>query len=218
MHDLSSFAYGLWPAVVLNVVFVLAFALSFFAPRKPVEWRSMGVLAAWLVALFTEMYGFPLTIYLLTTLLGQSYPVLKPFSHVNGHLLAVFLANGSPLVVALIDTVTSLVFFAGIIVMGAGWRQIHGSQGSLVTTGLYARVRHPQYTGLFIVIISMLVQWLSLSSLVMALALLVTYVRLARREERDMEEQFGAAYRVYKESIPAFFPRLLPRRFDMPVL
>jgi protein-S-isoprenylcysteine O-methyltransferase Ste14 len=208
MDDLSAFAYGMWPAVIFNVVFVLAFAFSFLTPRRPVEWRSLGLLAAWVVALFTEMYGLPLTIYALTALLGQAYPVANPFSHENGHLLVVFLAGGSPGLVLLVDSVTSLGFFVGFALMARAWQEIHQAKGELVADGLYARVRHPQYTGLFLIIVSLLVQWPTLPSLLMAPALLVTYIRLARREERDMIARFGERYTLYMKQVPAFVPRL----------
>jgi len=208
MDSMSNFDYGMWPIVLLNVGFILAFAISFLAPRRRVEWRSLGVFAAWLVALFTEMYGFPLTIYLLTGLLGRSYPALNPFSHVNGHLLVALLAPGSEEAVLVIDIVTTLVFLAGFVLMSNAWQQIHKARGELVTDGLYARVRHPQYVGLFLIIGALLVQWPALLSWLMAPVLFVTYVRLARREERELEAQFGEAYRAYKARVPAFFPRL----------
>lgn len=204
---ISSYDYGLWSAVLSNLAFVLLFALSFLAPKRRVEWRSMGLFGAWLAALFTEMYGFPLTIYALTALFGRAYPVLDPFSHKNGHLL-VALAGGSETVWMAIMIFTMALFWTGIVVMAVGWRRVHRARGALVTDGIYARLRHPQYAGLFMVIVSLLIQWPTIPSLLMAPVLFRTYIRLARREEHEMEEQFGEAYRLYKARVLGFIPRL----------
>ncbi len=165
----------------------------------------MGVFAAWIVALFTEMYGFPLTIYLLSNWLGRAYPTTEPFTHINGHLFAVVL--GSPeWLVFLVDAGTSLMFVAALVLMGSAFKQIHDAQGKLVTDGLYAYVRHPQYSALFLLIISLLIQWPALLSWLMAPVLIVTYLRLARREERAMLDLFGEDYEAYRVRTPAFIP------------
>jgi protein-S-isoprenylcysteine O-methyltransferase Ste14 len=167
----------------------------------------MGVFGAWLVVLFTEMYGIPLTIYGLTALLGRRYPVLDPFSHKNGHLL-VALAGGSPALYIAVMIPTPLVLWAAIWIMWRAWRQIHAARGDLVTDGLYARVRHPPYSAMFLLITSRLIQWPTLVTLLMAPVLVTAYLRLARREETAPLTAHGDAYRADMRQVPAFVPRI----------
>ena len=208
MHgDGIGYGYGFWSLVIVNVLFFLFFILSFLAPVKRREWRSLGVTTAFIIALFTEMYGFPLTIYILTALLGAKYPSLNPFSHESGHLW-VTLFGGGPAMLMFIHLVSNGLMIAGFFIMGAGWKQVHGAGGELVTTGLYSRVRHPQYSGLFLVTIGLLVQWPTIITALMWPVLAFAYYRLARKEEADMEKEFGEAYRMYREKVPMFIPRI----------
>jgi protein-S-isoprenylcysteine O-methyltransferase Ste14 len=207
----NQYSYGLWPAVIANVMLILFFALGFLAPRGKWEWRSLGVFTGFLVALFSEMYGFPLTIYLLTSILGSKYPVLNPFSHVNGHLLLVFLGAGA-ITNNLIHLVSNGLWITGIVIMGMGWKKIHLAAGNLVTDGIYGRVRHPQYFGLFLVSIGLLIQWPTLVTLLLWPVMFLVYYRLAMKEERKMIELFDERYLEYKKSVPAFFPRFWSKR------
>lgn len=203
----TSFAYGMWVAVVFNVGLFLAFVLSFLPPKGRVEWRNMGLVTAFLVALFTEMYGFPLTIYLLTGWLGQAYPVLEPFSHQYGHLWVVAL-GGSTGAWALVMGGSLVIQFAGYLLLSRGWRLVHESKDGPVVHGVYAFARHPQYAGLFLFIAGFLVQWPTLLTVLMAPLLAFAYVHLARSEERAMLARFGETYRLYAARTPMFFPPL----------
>ena len=199
------YGYGFWSLVVLNAAIFVLFVLSFLTPIKRREWRSFGVFTAFVVALFTEMYGFPLTIYILTAVLGSRYPALNPFSHASGHLWITLLGGGAGMS-ALIHLVSNGLMLGGLLLMGAGWRRIHRAKGELVTGGVYAWVRHPQYAGLFLVTVGMLVQWPTIITAAAWPVLLAVYYRLARREEREAEERFGEPYRAYRAQVPMFVP------------
>lgn len=207
MYGDTGYAYGMWVVVAFNIGIFLFFILSFLKPRGGEEWRSMGVVTAFLAALFAEMYGFPLTIYLLTGWLGDAYPVLQPFSHKFGHLWVVVF-GGSNLAWAIVMGLSLVFIIMGYMLLSKGWSQIHAARGGLVTNGIYAYARHPQYTGLFLVIIGFLVQWPTLLTVLMAPALLFAYVRLAKTEEQRVRSEFAESYDAYARHTPAFFPPL----------
>ncbi len=205
---MESYAYGMWPIVVINVGIFLFFVLSYLKPKKRREWRSMGVFSAFAVALFTEMYGFPLTIYILTSVLGSKYPVIDPFTHINGHLW-VALAGGSMYVWGLVMLLSWAAIISGLVIMGKAWKQIHKANGELVTSGLYRLVRHPQYSGLFLIVLGMFIQWPTIITVAMWPILILMYYRLARREEREIENRFGEQYVTYRQRVPMLWPRLV---------
>lgn len=208
MHGADDYAYGMWVVVAFNIAIFLFFTLSFLKPRGSEQWRSMGVVIAFIVALFAEMYGFPLTIYLLVGWLGSAYPALQPFSHKFGHLWVVVF-GGSTAAWVFVMGLSILVILAGYTLLSKGWTQIHGAHGKLVTDGIYAYARHPQYTGLFLVILGFLIQWPTLLTVLMAPILAFAYVRLANNEEKRAIEEYGEQYLEYTRKTPAaFFPPL----------
>ncbi len=211
-----AFAYGFWSLVIVNIALFAFFILSFLTPVKKREWRSMGVTLAFFVALFTEMYGFPLTIYILTGILGSRYPALNPFSHASGHLWLTFFGGGANMM-ALIHIISNGLTFIGFVIMWKGWSLIHGTKGGLVTEGPYAYVRHPQYSGLFLVMISMLIQWPTIITALMFPVLLYIYYLLSTGEEGEMIELFGDSYRRYKEKTPMFIPGFRKKKVSQSV-
>lgn len=210
MHGENIYAYGLWAFVVFNVGLFAFFLISFIAPLKKREWRSMGATLGFVVALFTEMYGFPLTIYALTAVLGSRYPALNPFSHANGHLWFVLFGGGESMM-NILHLISNGLVVLGFIVMWKGWRLIHSAGDKLVTEGLYSHMRHPQYSALLLVMTGMLIQWPTLITALMFPVLVFMYYRLAKREEQDMIDVFGDQYRDYMEHTPMFIPRLKAR-------
>ena len=201
-------AYGLWSLVILNAAVFIIFAFSFTHPRSSRDWRSFGAFAAFLVALFTEMYGFPLTIYLLAGWLGRRYPGLDLLSHDAGHLWWTLLGwQGNPHWNPL-HLLSTLFIGGGFVLLAASWRVLYAAQRqhTLAVTGPYARLRHPQYAGFVLIMFGFLLQWPTLVTLLMFPILVTMYVRLAHREEREALAEFGAAYTRYAATTPAFFP------------
>jgi protein-S-isoprenylcysteine O-methyltransferase Ste14 len=202
-------AYGLWGLVLINTVVFVGFAFSFFKPSTPRDWRSFSAFSAFIVALFAEMYGFPLTIYLLSGWLQTRYPGLNLLSHDAGHLWWTLTGqHGDPHFGAL--HVASLVAIAaGFWLLASSWRVLYQAQRlhALASSGPYARVRHPQYDGFVLIMFGFLLQWPTLLTLAMFPILVWMYVRLAIVEERDSERAFGQAWRDYAAQTPRFFPR-----------
>ena len=203
-------AYGLWTLVILNTVVFVLFALSFVRPRTKLDWRSFGIFAAFLVALFTEMYGFPLTIFLLSGWLGNSSPGVDLLSHNNGHLWSTLLGwKGDPHF-SPFHLLSYILISGGFLLISTAWEMLYKAQSEnrLAVNGPYAYVRHPQYVGFILIMFGFLFQWPTLITLVMFPILIVVYMRLARREEREVIEQFGNEYLTYAKSTPAFLPHL----------
>ena len=202
-------AYGLWSLVVLNSAIFIFFAFSFFKPRTGRDWRSLGAFSAFVVALFTEMYGIPFTVYLLSGWLGQRYPGLDLLSHDAGHLWDTLLGwQGNPHL-SPFHILSNVLIAGGFILLSAAWHHLLAAQRErrLATSGPYSRIRHPQYAAFVLVLVGFLFQWPTLLTLVMFPILVVTYVRLARREEREVRAEFGAEYDRYAAVTPAFLPR-----------
>ena len=203
-------AYGLWSLVLVNSVVFILFAYSFFKPRTPRDWRSFGAFSAFLVALFAEMYGFPLTIYFLSGWLQSRYPNVDWFSHDAGHLLEMMFGWKANPHFGLFHILSYVLIGSGFVLIAAAWRVLYDAQQSreLATTGPYSYVRHPQYVGFILVMLGFLVQWPTLLTLAMFPVLVWMYVRLARQEEREARAEFGEDYDRYAAGIPAWFPRL----------
>ena len=202
-------AYGLWALVIINSLVFIIFALSFAKPQSARDWRSFGAFSAFLVALFTEMYGFPLTIYLLSGWLTTQFPGVDWLAHDSGHLLEMLFGWQSNPHFGPFHLLSALFIGAGFWILSVAWRVLYAAQRThtIAMTGVYGRVRHPQYIGFVLIMIGFLFQWPTLVTLTLFPILVFMYVRLARREERDALEQFGAQYQSYMHRVPAFFPR-----------
>ena len=205
----DDFGGGLWVLVAINSAIFIAFAASFFHPRSGRDWRVMGAYSAFIVALFTEMYGFPLTIYLLSGWLGSSFPALVP-THAGGHLLNDLIGwQGDPHL-SPFHLASYVVMGAGFILLSRAWPVLWRAQreGRIATTGPYGRIRHPQYLGFLLIMAGFLLQWPTLLTLAMFPILALAYARLAAAEERETRAAFGAEYDAYAAATPGFIPRI----------
>jgi methanethiol S-methyltransferase len=207
--DTDAPAYGLWFLVFVNSAIFILFAFSFFKPRTTRDWRSFGAFSAFLVALFTEMYGFPLTIFILSGWLQTRFPQIDWLSHDAGHLLEMLLGWEANPHFGPFHLLSFALIGGGFWLLASAWPVLYEAQRrrALTTTGPYARVRHPQYVGFVLVMLGFLFQWPTLLTLAMFPVLIWMYARLARREEVEAIAEFGDAYRRYAETVPAFVPR-----------
>jgi len=207
-------AYGLWALVLINSAIFIIFAYSFAKPQSPRDWRSFGAFSAFIVALFVEMYGLPLTIYLLSGWLQSRFPGVDPLTHDSGHLWWTILGlHGNPHT-SVIHLLSNALIFGGFILLGSAWNVLYKAQRShqLATTGMYARIRHPQYVGFIVIMFGFLLQWPTLLTLLMFPILVWMYVRLAVSEEQQAAREFGAAYERYAAATPRWIPRLAGKR------
>lgn len=201
-------AYGLWSLVIINSLVFIIFAFSFARPATSRDWRSFGSFAAFIIALFTEMYGFPLTIYLLSGWLGDRFPQLNLLSHESGHLWHTLLGlKGDPHLDPL-HLLSNLFIFGGFVLLSAAWNVLYKAQREhrLAATGVYAYLRHPQYAAFILIMLGFLLQWPTLPTLAMFPVLVFMYVRLSKREEGEALKEFGEEYARYAGKTPAFFP------------
>jgi len=209
-HSNSAPAYGLWSLVIINSLVFIIFAFSFAKPQSPRDWRSFSAFSAFLVALFAEMYGYPLTIYLLSGWLTSRFPGVDFLSHDAGHLLEVMFGWKANPHFGPFHFLSFVFIGAGFWLLAVSWKHLYEAQRThrLATSGPYARVRHPQYIGFVLIMTGFLLQWPTVVTLAMYPVLVFMYARLAKREEAEMLQQFGDTYRRYKDRVPGFFPKL----------
>jgi len=202
-------AYDLWTLVIVNSAIFILFAFSFFRPRTRRDWRSFGAFSAFLIALFTEMYGYPLTIYFLSGWLQSHYPAVDWLSHDAGHLLEMLFGWKANPHFGPFHVLSMLFIGGGFWLLAAAWRVLYAAQKThaLATGGPYARIRHPQYAAFVLIMFGFLLQWPTILTLLMFPVLVYMYARLARREDAEVRKAFGKAYAGYAAVTPAFFPR-----------
>ena len=206
---MTDYGYGLWVLVVFNSLLFIIFAASFFHPQSRRDWRILGGFSAFVVALFTEMYGYPLTVYLLSGPLAGLIPGID-LSHDSGHLWNDLIGWKGDAHVSPFHLASYAFIGGGFWLIAAAWKHLYAAQKErrLATGGPYAHIRHPQYTGFILIMIGFLLQWPTFATLAMFPILVYVYRRLAIREEREVAVAFGSAWSSYA----AATPRLVPRR------
>ncbi len=194
---------GIWGVAAIMIVLASWVLYRYLAPKTWREWAGAGLVQAFIIALYAEMYGFPLTIYLMVRFFGLDS------ANVTANLWSTVLGMGE-LGMLISMLLGYALLFVGIGLFIQGWRELYRArqQNRLVTTGLYSLVRHPQYTGLFIGLFGEgVVHWPTLFSVALFPVIVLAYWLLARREEKQVLEQFGEEYRAYQRRVPMFIPR-----------
>lgn len=201
--SVAVYGYGNWGFVLLNSLFFALFILFTKFRRKVVRLPS-SVYLAFIVALYFEMYGFPLTMYIFSWLFGYRdvYTLTYLLVGLVGENLFTLIFH------LFILPLSSIVMLFGMLLIIFGWRRIHRAKNQLVTTGIYSYIRHPQYLGFLLLTLGMNIQWITIPTLLLWPALVILYYRLAKKEDKEMEEKFGEEYRTYSRSVPMFIPRI----------
>ncbi len=179
-----------WTIAANAGVFIL---FLFFLPyRTKIEWHSKSSFSAFILALFAEMFGIPLLLYILSSIVP---------GHFGGWV-------NNPRIFGWTGAVIGVwLTLIGMILVIIGWHQIHRATG-LVTTGTYKYMRHPQYTGFFLIITGWILHWETTLTLLMYPILLFIYFSLARREDIELKKEFDVEYEIYRQRTPMFFPIL----------
>ncbi|MBM2831075.1 MAG: hypothetical protein HW414_127 [Dehalococcoidia bacterium] len=212
--DANGVPWGTWGQGVTVAAMVLIFTfftLGYILPLGRRDWRSAGALQAFIVALFTEMFGIPLTVYVLSGAFGGVL-TLKSGDHLLARGIAAL--TGVDVATAIVGAMalSLLMLMLALTLIFLGWKEIYSTRGRLVTWGIYRYLRHPQYVGIWIFIVSWLIQWPTVITIFLAPVLLVTYFWLCRREEAALAREFGAEYQRYCQMVPMFLPRLMKRK------
>jgi len=203
METLESHFHN-WFGVIFFIV--LYSVILFFIPfYKKIGNKPKGTYFAFVLAFAIEMHGIPFSMYILSWVIGKNLPD----GILWGHTLFPYIGYFGMYI-------NIVCAFIAVIMIMNGWYHIHHKywsketgQGSLVTTGIYKYIRHPQYTGLLLLSLGMLIEWATLPLMILYPVMIFIYVRLAKREETDMLSEFGDDYIAYKKHTKMFIPFII---------
>jgi len=195
--------FGQWGFVLIWTLLGSLF-IAFVPFYKKSQRKPASVYIAFMVAMAFEMFGIPMSMYILAWMFGDKIPEGIFWGHT---LVGQFGYIGM-----YIGTVLAII---GIVLVVLGWKEVYKrywskeeGKGELVTDGIYRYIRHPQYTGFMLITLGMLLDWATLPMLIMWPIMAVLYYRLAKKEEGYMLEQFGERYAEYRQKTGMFLPSL----------
>jgi protein-S-isoprenylcysteine O-methyltransferase Ste14 len=200
METLKSHFHN-WFGVIFFAV-LYGIVLLFIPFYKKMDTKPRGTYIAFIIAFALEMHGIPFSMYLISWIVGHNLP--------EGILWGHTLISSIGFAGMYINIAFAVIAFAMIL---NGWYNIYKKywskekgKGALVTTGIYRYIRHPQYAGLLLMSLGMIIEWATLPMLILYPIMVFLYVRLAKKEERDMLNEFGDAYRAYMKRTKRFIP------------
>jgi len=184
-----------WLLVLLNILVFVSFLIPLSFRRKA-KWQEYGIVTAFFVSLFIEMYGIPLTVVFASNFLYDPVVGLPPTLLVV-ELLGVDLSFDIAMLYG------SALMILGTILIVVGWVTLYTSskKGVLVTGGIYSVSRHPQYAGFIMVLLGWFFGWPTILTTLFVPILVYKYVKLCSTEEKEVMQEFPG-YAEYAKKVP----------------